>query len=101
MTAVHLMSTNGKSTEIKLSKILHYGAQISLSLADDSAEKGYIFGDGFITKTITYKKQSAFETEDFTGSIFKIVQPFVYTAQKFLEQEIISQLDEGISIYIT
>lgn len=90
------MTSNAKSTDLKLSKILHYGAQITLSLADETAGKGFIFGDGFITKTITYKKESAFEMEDFTGSIFKIVQPFVYTAQKLLEQEIYYQLEEGI-----
>ena len=86
---------NPKLGEPNLRKTLHYGAQVSLSLADDTISKGYIYGDGFITKSIAYKKEAAFVTEDFTGSIFKILQPFSSTAQKQLEEEMLIQLDGG------
>ena len=71
---------NTKSADANLTKMLHYGAQISISLAEDDLNRGYIYGDGFITKTISYKKEAAFELEDFTGAIFKIMQPFSYIA---------------------
>jgi len=89
------MTWNGKTSEIKLTKILHYGAQITLSLVDESNGRGFICGDGFITKTISYKKEAAFESEDFAGAIFKVLQPFSSTAHKFLEDAIYNQANEG------
>ena len=93
------MASNTKTSEIKLTKILHYGAQITFSLVDESNGRGFICGDGFITKTISYKKEAAFETEDFAGAIFKVFQPFSHTAQKFLEEELLNQGNEGKQNY--
>lgn len=88
------MTWNNKSSELKLTKILHYGAQVSISLSEGT-DKGFIFGDGFVTKTISYKKESSFETEDFTGAVFKIMQAFNCSAQKNLQTVIINQYSQG------
>ena len=91
---------NSKLSEQDLSNVLHYGVQVSISLADENLAKGYIFGDGFITKTISYKKDSAFAVEDFTGAIFKVMQPYKNSAHKQLEEGMLIQLEEGRLLHL-
>lgn len=83
------VATGNDTQDSKLRKVLHYGALICISLAEDYNYPGYIFGDGFITKTITYKKDKAFETRDSAATIFKVMPPMSYTAQKRVEEALL------------
>lgn len=91
------MLTGAEANDSKLQKTLHYGAHILISLAEDYENPGYIYGDGFITRTITYKKEEAFGTDDSTGAIFKVVPASSYAAQKKLEEKIMKTYSNGKS----
>jgi hypothetical protein len=82
-------ATGNETQDSKLRKVLHYGALICISLAEDSNHPGYIFGDGFITKTITYKSEKSFETMDSAATIFKVMPPMAYSAQKKVQEALL------------
>ena len=88
------MTSTVESNASDWQKLLHYGAQISISLAEDYSHHGFVIGDGFITKNITYKEAKAFDTEDFAGTIFRVLPSFLSTAQNALESKLLKDFDQ-------
>ena len=79
---------------IDLSKVLHYGAIISINLAE---EDFHMFSDGFIQKTVNLQKN--LENNDFFGTLFRIVPNYQYEVQKQIIK-ISKEMDRNINSYL-
>jgi hypothetical protein len=69
-------------------KIVHFGAIVYISTKESSDQDHFLFGDGFITKSLHLLQNYEKTTEDLSGCLFKIVPPYSFLLQKEVYKEI-------------
>jgi hypothetical protein len=98
MDAIQQGWINRRRKEKDFLKLLHFGSIVSISPSNEPDYLGYIYSDGFIIKGISLQNFDK-STEDYCGSLFKVVPPYHYEVQKRLQEEM-NSIEENInSIY--